>query len=204
MAKKFTVNNLTIYEQGSGERAVIILHGYGANGRDLMSLSALFPDRRSLFPEGPHILDQFFIDAHAWFNINLDNLTFNHEEFNESALQLVQAIKELKINPTKSVIGGFSQGAMMALEVARLMEEPFAGVALFSTTPTNNHTYQGKKLRFFQSHGRHDSLLPFDRAKSLYNSLTEAGWQGKFVDFPGEHEIPDEVLTAFQEFVNVS
>jgi phospholipase/carboxylesterase len=205
MAKKLLVNNLPIYEQGAGAQTAVFLHGYGANGRDLLGLSPLFPGWHLYFPEGPIVLDQFYIDAHAWFNIDLETLSLDHAQLQNSAKILLKALQELTVDPKRTVIAGFSQGAMMALEVALLSPEPFLGVGLFSTTlvdPEIKMRAAEKRVAFFQSHGHHDSLLPYAAAQKLYRQLTEAGWKGSFVDFPGEHELPEEVLFRFKDFVD--
>lgn len=205
MIKKLQANNLQIYQQDEGEYTLVLLHGYGANGRDLLSLGSELPANiRLLFPEGPIKLAEFYMDAHAWFMIDLETLSFDHQQYEESSLQIGQALEELKINPAKTIIGGFSQGAMMALEVVLRAQMPFLGLVLFSTTPVNLESLPKRAsypTPFLQTHGFYDDLLPFPKAEDLYKALSKAGWQGKFVNFPGGHEIPAVVVKEFKDFV---
>jgi len=53
----------------------------------------------------------------------------------------------------------------------------------------------------FQSHGRGDPLLPFERAVELRDLLREAGLQVRFEEFGGGHEIPQSVLDALGAFI---
>lgn len=204
---KSVVRSLTIYQKGNGEFTLVLLHGYGANGRDLLQMASVMPaSLRLLFPEGPYDLDQFYSDAKAWFMIDLDTLSFDTEQYALSTEKLLAAFAEMGLDPAKTVIGGFSQGAMMALEAHLSSPVPFLGLALFSTTPVHLETLTERalshKTHFFQSHGTYDDLLPIDAAQNLFNTLTQAGWQGQFSAFAGGHEMPLETILECEDFVN--
>lgn len=205
--QKSVVRTLTIYQKGTGDFTLVLLHGYGANGRDLLQMASVMPSSlRFLFPEGPYDLDQFYSDAKAWFMIDLDTLSFDAEQYALSTKKLLEAFADLGLNPAKTIIGGFSQGAMMALEVHLSSSVPFLGLALFSTTPVNIEALRERSLshktHFFQSHGTYDNLLPFDAAQNLFKTLTKAGWQGQFSAFAGGHEMPLETILECEDFVN--
>ncbi|MEI6531627.1 MAG: hypothetical protein WCN87_02265 [Chlamydiota bacterium] len=195
------MNKLRIYHKKRGEFTLILLHGYGANGKDLMSFESYVPENVALaFPEGPYDLDQFYMDAKAWFSIDLETLSFDEEQYARSADALLEVVDGLE--PSKTIIAGFSQGAMMSLAVALKSPKPFLGVGLFSTTPVTLEGLKPSATRFFQSHGLYDDLLSYDKAEVLFNALIAAGWKGEFVSFPGGHEMPGEVLLKFKEFIH--
>jgi phospholipase/carboxylesterase len=99
--------------------------------------------------------------------------------------------------PGRLVLGGFSQGAMLALDVAlRHPERTLAGVVLMSGTLVSEDEWTSrmparKSLRVFQSHGEEDPLLPFFLAERLRDRLAEAGLAVTFDGFVGPHTIPE-------------
>ncbi|MEZ4653021.1 MAG: hypothetical protein R3E12_05285 [Candidatus Eisenbacteria bacterium] len=103
------------------------------------------------------------------------------------------------------VLGGFSQGAMLATDVALHLEEPPAALAAFSGTMLCEERWSelARKRTVFpvlQSHGRQDPLLPFSAAERLFALLDEGG-EARFVPFDGPHTIPGEALEAFLELL---
>ena len=195
------MNKLRIYHKNKGDFNLILLHGYGANGKDLMSFESYVPENCALiFPEGPYDLDQFYIDAKAWFRIDLETLSFDEEQYASSTNALLEVIA--KMDPSKTIIAGFSQGAMMTMALALKSPKPFLGIGLFSTMPLIFEGLEDSSTHFFQSHGLYDKLLSYDQAQKLFNALISAGWKGEFVSFPGGHEMPVEVLLKFMEFIN--
>lgn len=123
---------------------VILCHGYGASGRDLVGLvgewhSILgdsFAKFRFLFPEAPQTLAELGMpDGHAWWPINMAQL-LDHVEGNRfdelhdkeppgiqaATEQLGHAIEQMIAGldgaPTAIVLGGFSQGAMLTMNTS--------------------------------------------------------------------------------------
>lgn len=202
--------------------AVVLFHGFGADNSDLASLSGVVdaPDHiRWYFPNGPHTVQ---IGPHmtgrAWFPLRLAELEQRGVDFTqvspegmekavEQALKAVEAVRfKHKLEWNQIVIGGFSQGAMIALEVALRAPQSPAGVTLFSSTLVNEPLlrqlvakHQG--LRFFQSHGQNDAMLPFELAERLDTLLNEAGMNGMLYAFRGGHEIPMAVLREWSSWL---
>ncbi|CAN5397161.1 esterase [soil metagenome] len=202
--------------------AVVLFHGFGADNSDLASLSGVVdaPDHiRWYFPNGPHAVQ---IGPHmtgrAWFPLRLAELEQRGVDFTqvspegmekavEQALKAVEAVRiKHKLEWNQIVLGGFSQGAMIALEVALKAPQSPAGVTLFSSTLVNEPLlrqllpkHQG--LRFFQSHGQNDAMLPFELAERLDMLLNEAGMNGMLYAFRGGHEIPMAVLREWSSWL---
>jgi len=79
-------------------------------------------------------------------------------------------------------------------------------VTLFSGTLVNEPSLlqaasKKKGLRFFQSHGIQDPVLPFELAEKLDSSLNEAGLDGMLYSFRGGHEIPLPVLREWASWL---
>ncbi len=96
---------------------------------------------------------------------------------------------------------GFSQGAMMAVDLALRAPEAPAGVAVLSGTLVDRKTLEKlaprrKGLPFFQSHGSVDPILGFQEARALEKALKDAGWSGSLLRFEGGHGVAPEVVAA--------
>ena len=104
---------------------------------------------------------------------------------------------------SRTVLGGFSQGAALSVDVSLHLPGPLAALTLFSGALFNQAEWQAKAkeahaCQRFQSHGRIDPILPFEAGQRLDERLTGAGYAGEFIAFDGVHEIP---LTVLQEWV---
>ncbi len=198
---------------------IILFHGYGANAHDLFGLHQAFQLPRALnwvFPNAPIDLG---MQSRAWFHIDTAALeaamaTGSHRDLTnanpdglaESEGLAKKFIAALGLNPAKTIIGGFSQGAMLATEITLLSQENFAALCILSGTLLKQQTWRQLAnnkagLPFFQSHGRYDPLLSFSDAEKLYNLLNEAGLSGEFLPFDGMHEIPMNVIAALNKFL---
>jgi phospholipase/carboxylesterase len=217
---------------GAPELTVLLCHGFGAPGDDLVPLGAAMIERqpelarraRFVFPEAPLSLAQLGFDyGRAWWQIDFDRMAAArdpeaiHRLSQETPEGLPRArrlllglIEELArqvgSGPSKTVLGGFSQGAMLATDVALRLEEAPAGLIILSGTLLSEPEWRKRAparrgLKVFQSHGRQDPLLPFQRAVALRDLLVEAGLEVDFFPFDGVHTIPLEALERAADFL---
>lgn len=207
----------TLSLKNGSDTAVVLFHGYGASMSDLYGIGeALGPHFSAdwFFPNGPISVPLgFMMEGRAWFPINMAELEEamnsgqhrkfsdkSSEEFDHSQKLAVDFLKELSKKYSKLIIGGFSQGAMLASHVFSAVNTH--GLALFSGTLIDKESLlekigDGAKLQFFQSHGTSDPLLEYSQAQDLYKVLKDKGLKGDFVTFEGGHEIPPEALRGF-------
>ncbi len=205
-------------------QCLILIHGYGANCDDLFSLQRMIyskPNTAWYFPNGPTSLGMFpGFDSRAWFPVDL--VAFERAARNKDASledvypagmgdarqKLEQFIDSLGYPRSRIILGGFSQGAMLATDIALRSKENFAGLLIFSgnllakTKWAEFAKQKGASLKFFQSHGLQDPILGFDSAEHLYEILKANGAQGDFHAFRGGHTIPDELFIAVGEFLS--
>lgn len=199
------------------------MHGYGANAYDLAGLSQylnLPEGTRFIFPDGILKIDLGYAagyEGRAWFPIDWAEIERIRREgglrdlsktlpagMAEARDRIIDALQKLECDPAKTVIGGFSQGSMLATEIALHHNEYLAGLLIFSGTLVNRTGWenmakakfaeQQKTLRFCQSHGKADPVLPFAAAERLYELLTKNGGEGELIAFEGQHEIPAAVI----------
>jgi phospholipase/carboxylesterase len=105
------------------------------------------------------------------------------------------------------VLGGFSQGAMLACDVTLRAERPPAGLVLMSGAPVSETEWRSLAekragLRVLQSHGRADPILPFAGGEYLCELLRSGGLEVEWIPFGGGHGIPDGVLERLGPFVS--
>ena len=216
-----TLGGLTVHLSGGDDRQgggdgplVVLLHGFGAPGTDLVPLWRELrapPNTRFAFPEAPLALDADG-DSRAWWMIDLAKFesALMRGELRDLTRDVPQGLAEARAqvgavldalveDGTPIVLGGFSQGAMLALDVALRTERPLAGLVLLSGTLLAEDEWiplmpERKGLAVLQSHGRLDPLLPFSIAERLRDELTAAGLSVNFVPFNGGHEIAGSVI----------
>jgi phospholipase/carboxylesterase len=112
----------------------------------------------------------------------------------------------LKPPPGKIVLGGFSQGAMLSLDVALRSSHALSGLVLMSGTHIAAGEWEAcfdrrKGLPVFMSHGMSDELLPFSVSERLGEVLRAHGMQVEWVPFRGGHGIPANVTAAAGAFL---
>ncbi len=207
---------------------VILCHGFGASGTDLVSLGpelfGLNPDLeagvRFVFPAAPLKLEEFaMFGGRAWWRLNVahmteaiqrgelqtlrDELPDGLPEARQMLSRLAEEVMEQTGLPTsRLVLGGFSQGSMVATDVALHLPEPPAALCIFSGTLRCETVWRELAARLgpfpvLQSHGRADPLLPFQAAQWLRDLFVEAGMDVDFIPFDGMHTIPYEAVDRF-------
>ena len=120
-------------------------------------------------------------------------------EMQKAREHLLGFLEKAEINPSQTIIGGFSQGAMMSVDLCLSVPQNFLSLLILSGTLIAKNDWKSlletkQEQRFFQSHGDNDPLLPFAHAEKLYNLLRQNQFAGDFHQFKGGHEIPLAVL----------
>lgn len=209
--------------QGGGDGPlVILLHGFGAPGTDLTPLAGevdVPADVRWLFPMAPLLLEPgapAALAARAWWMIDMVELQVAAMTRQYAALTerrppgidearakletlLDAAGAALSVSPERILLGGFSQGAMLATDLLLQSSRALAGLAVLSGTLINRKEWLAlapsrRGLPVLASHGRSDPILPFSLAEELRDVLVRAGLEVDWVPFPGGHGIPAPAL----------
>jgi phospholipase/carboxylesterase len=234
-ATRTEIAGLTAHVAGPPDASVlaVFLHGFGAPGDVLVpladelargaALGAGAPGVRYVFPHGPLELGGGHGDARAWWLLDLERLEEDlrrgvprdrRDEVPDglpaARSQMLRLIDQLEARfcapGARLVLGGFSQGSMLALDTALHRDRPPAGLILMSSTLINEAAWRPRlpSLRgvpVLLSHGRTDALLPFSAAEALRDRLRGAGAAVEWHAFVGGHEIPRAVLAAAGAFL---
>jgi len=198
--------------------AIIFCHGFGAPGTDLVSLADVIIEMGKaqqnavyVFPSAPIELDPLF-DSRAWWMIDIEkiqNLMMKGETremqgespdlLPQRRIELTYVIDhfrdEFSLPASKVVIGGFSQGSMLATDVALHYPESLGALIVWSGALINSdqwtlQAHRQSPLTIFQSHGTVDPILPIDGARNLKAMLESKNHQVEYVEFNGPHTIP--------------
>ena len=202
---------------------VVCMHGYGANAQDLVPIGMELDLKRPvrwIFPGAPLALPDFGPDSRAWFPIDerqiaalqlsgrrIDVSQLRPAGFEDAVTAAEQMLAALQTPISNVILGGFSQGAMMAVELASRAAQKPLGLFILSGTLVDEAGLRErlthlKGLRYYQSHGSADPILDFQTALRLHEFLGSAGLVGEFQRFEGPHAVPLEVVGGLQRYID--
>ncbi|MXU65931.1 alpha/beta hydrolase [Oceanomicrobium pacificus] len=174
---------------GNATSLVVLLHGYGADGNDLIGLanplSQHLPDTRFHAPNAPEPCANNPM-GYQWFPIPwLDGSTEEQSKASMAASVdllngwLDAVAKNDGIPPERTVLVGFSQGTMMSLHVAPRRPEPFAGIVGFSgrlLAPERLGVELVSRMPVLLVHGDQDQMVPPSSLPEAADALVENGF----------------------------
>lgn len=208
-------------------RAVVVMHGYGAPGDDLLPLAEALRFSDDTVVVVPEAILSLAPGARAWWHI--DWAAIERAEFEgrprrphledpagipaaRAAIERILARLATHGVPASAVtLMGFSQGGMLATETALERDEPVAAVVSLSGNLVAESRWRPKMsalasksptTKFFVSHGQVDPVLPFEGSVRLRDALKESGLSVAFHPFHGPHTIAPSVLPEIQRFLN--
>ncbi len=177
-------------KSGDTRSVVVFLHGYGANGADLLGLADPLadhlPDTLFVAPDAPEEIAGY-AGGYQWFPIPW--IDGSSEE--EAMRGMAQAVNDLNayldalmvdedVLPEQVVLFGFSQGTMMSLHVAPRREDEVAGVVGFSGRLLNPETLADEVVSrppILLVHGDQDDVVPPESLPQAAEALQEAGFK---------------------------
>ena len=134
--------NTTIIKPEHNEQiknAVILLHGYGGDGKDISMLTLnwkrFLKNTIFLCPDA-HEICKINPSGFQWFDLSNENQNYILEESKKAEKIIRKYIEEIKLkfklNNSQIIISGFSQGCMMSLSVGLTSDESFNSIIGFS------------------------------------------------------------------------
>ena len=174
---------------GTARSVVVFLHGYGADGADLLGLADVLgehlPDTLFVAPDAPEACAGAPM-GYQWFPIPW--IDGSSEEAAERGMR--RAIEDLDafldallvdedMLPEQMVLFGFSQGSMMALHVAPRREDEISGVVAFSgrlLSPELLRDEAVSKPPVLLVHGDQDDVVPVQSMPEAAQGLQDAGF----------------------------
>jgi phospholipase/carboxylesterase len=219
-------SKLDTWEVGTGPLPLILLHGYAAEPREWLPFSHTIvidhDQRRFVFPQAPEetVPPDGPVGQRAWWRLDLSSYRVGNalpDMHRAQPLGLAKSAEKIRLligdlhhrepfDDKQVMLGGFSQGGMVAAEVAFRTQQPLEALILLSPTFVDEQRWiegmsRRKGLPVFISHGRRDDVLPFEASERLQKAMREAGLKVTWVPFDGIHETPASVVTALNKFL---
>jgi phospholipase/carboxylesterase len=186
---------------------LVLMHGVGSNEEDLFGLADFVPapfhvvSLRAPFVLGP--------GSYAWFEFSvatdgarrIDRI--QEAASREAVMRTVQAVAgQLGVPPDRVVLGGFSQGGIMALSLLRTQPDLMQAAMVMHSRllpevgalAVPPEALQGKQL--WVSHGLQDGVIPLPNAQAIRAMAATWPVMLTYTEFPGAHEIRPVELQA--------
>ena len=168
----FCLNSIIIKPKNGIEikNAVILLHGYGGDGKDISMLSLNWkrhmPNTVFICPNG-HEVCQINPSGFQWFDLTKDDPDYILEQSIKAENKIQKFINEIKqefnLTNNKICLAGFSQGCMLSLNVGLITEEKFSCIVGFSGKIIDQNNLKGRVKNFSDVlliHGDADQVVP--------------------------------------------
>jgi phospholipase/carboxylesterase len=217
--KLANLDTIVVGSEAPQQTVVVLLHGYAMTPADLapfgrsMGAEALY-----LFPEGP--MDGVG-RGRAWWPIDterraaamsrgprdlVDEVPAGLEAARQHLDDYVRDCRE-RFDPKHLVVGGFSQGGMLACDWMLHCGAAVDALLLLSASRLNGKAWEIRRRRLdglpvLVSHGHHDQDLAFAAGERLRDFVTDSGAHTTWVPFEGGHEIPLVVWRGVRNLLN--
>ncbi|MEX0349547.1 MAG: alpha/beta hydrolase [Paracoccaceae bacterium] len=177
-------------QSGTTRSVVVFLHGYGANGADLLGLADVLgehlPDTLFVAPDAPEQIPGM-PNGFQWFPIPWIDGSSEEEAMRGMAAAsddlnayLDALMVDEDVLPEQVVLFGFSQGTMMSLHVAPRREDPVAGIVAISgrlLAPEALVDEVVSRMPVLLVHGDADDVVPPQSLPEAAEALQEAGFK---------------------------
>ncbi|PPR63160.1 MAG: hypothetical protein CFH10_00610 [Alphaproteobacteria bacterium MarineAlpha4_Bin2] len=200
---------------GVPTQLIILLHGVGADGRDLIEmaphLGQIFPNAAFVAPNAPNRYEQG-LSGYQWISSGIRVEAEVVDAIKESAdilnAFIDQELQNAGIGPEKLALIGFSQGTMMSLYVAPRRAQPIAGVLGYSGRLVGADlltTETVSRPPIFLAHGVMDAVVPVESMDTAEKILSENGFSVQTLRCPNlGHSIDEDGLVQGTQFLRTA
>lgn len=197
---------------GPARQLVVLLHGLGADGEDLIGLAPYLaqalPDAAFVAPNAPFACDMAPM-GYQWFSLQTNDpqqLYWGAEGARGPIDRFLDAeLERHGLGASALALVGFSQGAMMALHTALRRPDPVAGIVGFSgmlIEPERMAREIASRPPVLLIHGDADPVVPFAALEASTRALDDLGVPAESLARPGlAHAIDETGLRAAVGFL---
>lgn len=165
------------------KRLIFLLHGYGSNKKDLITLAPdlanYLPDALFISPNAPENLgSNVYLDAYQWFSLADRTESKMYDGANNAAIILEkfirQQLEKFAISFNNIALIGFSQGAMMSLHLGLRLKEQVCCIIGYSgllIAPMKLENEIKSKPPIMLIHGTEDNVVPIEEMEKAYKVL---------------------------------
>ena len=190
---------------------LIMLHGYGSNEKDLISLASMLPDNlRIVSARAPQMLAP---EMYAWFPLEFvpNGIIADEAAANDARVQFIGFVHDVletyKPAGNKAFLMGFSQGAVMSYMTAFTAPQLLHGVVACSgrlpekTLPTENSDASWCQLPFLVMHGTYDDVISIDKGREAQRWLQERARDVTYREYPMAHQICEDEIALIDSWL---
>jgi phospholipase/carboxylesterase len=168
---------------GKARSLVILLHGYGASGDDLIALAdewrRMLPDTAFVAPHAPERLSFSGAGGCQWFALQ----TMSPDELKRGVERagppletfIASELRRHDLSNDRLALAGFSQGTMMALHAGLAMRTPPAAILGYSGMLAVPPATDGPRPPVMLIHGDADQVIPVEALHMTREVLAQAG-----------------------------
>ena len=185
---------------------VVALHGRGASAEDLAPLAGeVGAAYRWIFPNARLRLSFDGWEGYAWYDLEAPE-----RDIPASRKAIEALLGDLWVRhgqgPTRTVLLGFSQGAVLAFDVGLRAAARFAGLVAMSgylaeIDDIAAAARAARDQRLLVIHGLEDPILPIARGRAARHFLETAGLQPAYHELAMGHEVTRESLALVERFL---
>jgi len=168
----FSLNTTVIKPEENNKitNAIILLHGYGGDGKDISTISynwkRFLPNTVFLCPDGPEKCE-VNPDGYQWFDLSKEDPEYILKESFKAEKKIQKFIEEVKqlykLNNSKICLSGFSQGCMLSINLSLTSNENFNCLVGFSGKIIDKDNLSKRissKTKTLLLHGAQDMVVP--------------------------------------------
>jgi len=191
--------------RGAGPGLMIVLHGLGDSmeGYRWLPEALQLPWLSYLLVNAP---DRYY-GGFSWYDLYQGSGP-GIERSRRLLFELLDSTREKKFPTEKTMVLGFSQGCLMALEIGARYPHRLAGIVGISGYAHEPEKLalelspQAREQRFLVTHGTQDPLIPIEQVRPQIELLARAGLKIKWHEFVKPHTIAGEQeLAVIRDFV---
>jgi phospholipase/carboxylesterase len=163
---------------------IIMLHGYGSNESDLFDVSNALDSRFIVFSlRAPYPING---GGFSWYDMQFlpdQKFTYNYQQTKESRAKILSFISKAclahGVDSTQVFLMGYSQGGIMAYDIALAASKKINGIMALSsymlteTKLLKTDLLSLAKLKIFIAHGRYDNVIKITEAENATAFLKE-------------------------------
>ena len=205
---RYVVNIPTRRPETDEMPLIVVMHGRGADANDLADLAPMIDGPagyRFVFPNAPNAWEAApgMTFGFTWFEglpPDAPSLRAARDRLTEF---LDAALKRFPTPPGKIVLAGFSQGALMALDVG-LRRDDLAGIVAMSGALDERDLPDlsaRKHRRVLIVHGTADEMINVNMARRARRVLESRGLDPEYHEFPIGHQVSTESMAVVGEFI---
>lgn len=214
MSKEFSLEHIIRKPKTASEKApaLILLHGYGSDEKDLFSFADELPEELFIISaKAPYSMQPY---GNAWYAIHWDS---NDGKFSDD-LQAIssrenirdfidEVIRNYPVDPANINLLGFSQGSILSYAVALSYPEKIKNVIALSGYLNEGILKKGYEnndfshLKFYCSHGSVDQVIPVEWARKTKPFLDRLNIENSYSEFPVGHGVAPQNFFEIMEWL---